>query len=351
MGDYLARAFPVLASKLPRLQLASLPTPVEQRSLHLDGSTVDVAIKRDDVTGKQYGGNKVRKLEYLLAEAARENANCVATFGTVASNHALATALYARELGYECVCFLSHQVRTPSAARALNMHLRLGTHIVRYGGKRQDRQALVQESLAPYRAYVIPPGGSNWLGAVGFVNAGLELAAQVDAREIPEPARLYVANGTMGTAAGLALGLALAGLGTIVQAIQVTESFVSSPDAMSKLLRQTALEMHGLDDSIPADLADAVRYEFRTGFLGDGYAKTNEATDRAIAIAHDELGLTLEATYTGKAMAALLSDLRGQRVAGPVMFWNTYNSRALPVGTEKPADTSGLPEEFLRYYA
>jgi D-cysteine desulfhydrase len=188
------------------------------------------------------------------------------------------------------------------------------------------------------------------LGAVGFVNAGLELAAQVEAREIPAPARLYVANGTMGTASGLALGLALAGLETAVQAVQVTESFVSSPDAMGHLVQQTALEMHKRDDSVPADLAEKVNYEFRTGFLGDGYARTNDATDRAIAIARDELGLTLEATYTGKAMAALISDAQEAGAEAPVLFWNTYNSRALPVGIERPADTGSLPEEFLRYY-
>jgi D-cysteine desulfhydrase len=350
MSDFLADGFPVLASRLPRLQLADLPTPVEQKTLHIGSIAYDIAIKRDDVTGKLYGGNKVRKLEYLFAEAQQRQSNCIATFGTVASNHALATSLYAREIGYPCICFLSHQARTPSAARALNMHLQIGTQIVRYNWTSEDREALVRDALSSYRAFLIPPGGSSPLGATGFVNAGLELAAQVQTGETVLPSRIYVANGTMGTAVGLALGLALAGLETEVHAVQVTEDMVSSPDAMQELLRQTALNLRKADKSIPADLADRARYQFRTGFLGDGYAKTNDATETAIAVARDELGIELEATYTGKAMAALLGDLHAQSVSGPVLFWNTYNSRPLAAGTTQPENVDGLPEEFLRYF-
>ncbi|MDH3590147.1 MAG: pyridoxal-phosphate dependent enzyme, partial [Gammaproteobacteria bacterium] len=285
MSDYLANAFPRLASRLPRLSLAELPTPVEGTQLRLGSRQHPIAIKRDDLTGKLYGGNKVRKLEYLLQKAAQRNAGCVATFGTVASNHALATALYAHELGYDSLCFLSHQTRTESAARALNMHLQNNTNIVHYTGGRRSRIATLREHLRQRRVFLIPPGGSNWLGAIGFVNAGLELAAQIAAGEIDEPTRLYVANGTMATAVGISLGLALAQLKTEVQAIQVTEDFISSPASMHRLLSKTATVLHRLDPSIPPDLAAQTRYEFRTGFLGDGYAKTNDATDAAIAVA------------------------------------------------------------------
>jgi D-cysteine desulfhydrase len=350
MSDYIANAFPRLASGIPRLPLAELPTPIDYRTLLLGGKTHAVAIKRDDLTGRIYGGNKVRKLEYLMHKAAHMNARCIATFGTVASNHALATALYARELGYESLCFLSHQTRTPNAARALRIHLRNHTKIVRYGGGRKNRVATLRENLRRPGIFLIPPGGSNWLGAIGFVNAGLELAAQVSAGDIDEPGRLYVANGTMATAVGLALGLALAGSGTEVHAVQVTEDFVSSPDAMRRLLTKTAFVMHQLDEAIPADLASRARYQFRSGFLGDGYAKTNAATDSAIATARDQLGLKLEATYTGKAMAALLDDLVASPSGASVMFWNTYNSRPLPAVTESSASNDELPDDFRRYF-
>jgi len=350
MSDDLANAYPRLADRLPRLSLTELPTPVDQKRLTLGSVSHDIAIKRDDLTGTLYGGNKVRKLEYLMHKAARRNATCIATFGTVASNHALATALYARELGYDALCFLSHQTKTKSAARALNLHLQNDTEIVRYGGGRRNRVATLRKHLQQRRVFLIPPGGSNWLGAVGFINAGLELASQVAAGETEEPARLYVANGTMATAVGIALGLALAQLKTEVHAIQVTEDFVSSPEAMHRLLAKTAFVLHRLDPSIPPDLATRANYCFRTGFLGDGYAKSNDATDAAIALAARDLAIELDATYTGKAMAALLQDLGEQENTGSVMFWNTYNSRPLPVSTDRPIESGNLPDSFQRYF-
>lgn len=351
MSDFLATAYPRLASRLPRLRLAELPTPIDKVTLRTASGEHEISIKRDDITGKLYGGNKVRKLEYLLHKAQERDIRHIATFGTVASNHALATTLYARSLGCECTCFLSHQTKTASAAKALNLHLQLDTHIVPYGGGRNKRVATLREHLRDRRVFLIPPGGSNWLGAVGFVDAGLELAAQIDAGDIGIPDRLYVANGTMATAVGIALGLALARLPTQVQAVQVTESFVSSPESMHRMLTKTAFALHQIDTSVPIDLADRANYRFRTGFLGEGYAKTNDATERAIAVARDGLGINLEATYTGKAMAALLQDLDENRNGrGNVLFWNTYNSRSLSADMEQPANTDKLPKAFLRYF-
>ena len=347
MSDILTEAWPQLAKQLPKIGLADLPTPVESKPLRVGSQTFEISIKRDDLTGRLYGGNKVRKLEYLLHRAHARGAERVATFGTVGSNHALATALYARTLGYECTCFLSHQATTPTIARTLRLHLANGTEIVRYGGSRTSRIETLRKHLWHRRAFLIPPGGSNWLGAVGFVAAGLELAAQIDAGKIAMPDRLYVANGTMATAVGLTLGLALAGLATEVQAVQVTEDFVSSPPAMRRLLEKTALLLNRLDPSVPPDLASRARYEFRTGYMGDGYAKSNDATDAAVALAREQLGLELETTYTGKAFSALLDDL-GKK-GGNVMFWNTYNSRPLPDPGAELVAFDGLPAAFRRY--
>lgn len=351
MSDYLATAYPLLARRLPKLELADLPTPLEAGTLVTSTGQREILLKRDDLTGKLYGGNKVRKLEYLLCRAQRKDAQRVATFGAVSSNHALATALYSKSLGLECTCFLLHQTRTHNVPRALNMHLQTGTELVPLGGNRAARVRTMREHLWRRHAWVIPIGGSSWLGAVGLINAGLELADQLESGNIEAPHRLYVANGTMGTAVGIALGLALAGLGTDVQAVQVTEDFVANPAAMQRLLAKTAALLRSHDSSIPADLAERTRLSFRAGFRGAGYAKTNAATERAVEIARDELGLTLESTYTGKAMAALLHDLDQQQLAGrSVLFWNTYNSRPLAAGYERPDDVSRLPAEFLRYF-
>ncbi len=351
MSDFIADSFPLLASKLPKVHLANLPTPVSLRPLSTSNGEVTVAIKHDDLTGDLYGGNKVRKLEYLLARALDRGAKRVATFGTVGSNHALATALYASSLNLPCSCLLMHQGPSPNCAVALNMHLRNGSEVIRFGGSRQEQVATMRQHLQGRNTWVIPAGGSNWLGALGFVNAGLELADQVTRGELPAPDHLYVANGTMGTAAGLALGLALAGLGTEVQAVRVTYEFVANRAAMRRLVEKTAKLMRRFDAAVPDDLAERTRLRFRDDFFAGGYAQTNEVTDKAVASAREQLDLSLESTYTGKAMAALLHDLGQPEFAGKsLLFWNTYNSRPLPVTDERPADTTRLPGEFLRYY-
>jgi 1-aminocyclopropane-1-carboxylate deaminase/D-cysteine desulfhydrase-like pyridoxal-dependent ACC family enzyme len=351
MSGHLEIACPKLARQLPKIDLADLPTAVVSRQLATRTGRRDIAIKCDDASGKLYGGNKVRKLEYLLYRAQLKGAQRIATFGTVASNHALATALYAKSLDFECTCLLSNQARTANAPRVLNMHLQNGTEVVRYGGARSSRIRTLRQHLWNRRIYLIPPGGSNWLGTIGFVNAGLELAAQVKAGELDEPDRIYVANGTMATAVGLALGLALAKMPAVVQAIRVTESYVSNPAAMRRLAVKTATIMNRLDPSVPIDLADRALYVLRDEFLGDGYARSNATTDRAVEIARHDLGLTLESTYTAKALAAMLHDLEQAEFATQAMlFWNTYNSRPLHAGIERPDDTAGLPVEFLRYF-
>ncbi len=353
MRDTLREALPGLAARIPRMALAELPTPVERGAFTLPGGRrFRVAIKRDDLTGRPYGGNKVRKLEFLLARARERGATRVATFGTVASNHALATAIYAEATGFICTCFLSHQSRTPKAARTLNHHLELGTELVRYGGPRPRRiQTLRRHLCGGPRTWVIPMGGSCWLGALGFVDAGLELAGQLEKDGIAEPARIYVANGTMGTTAGLALGLALAGLETEVHAVRVTHEMIANPAALARLVAKTATMLHAFDSQVPADVADRTRIVFRDGFFAGGYARSDAATDAAVALARDELGLELDTTYTGKAMAALMADARETPGAsGQWLYWNTFNSRPLPELPREPLDPERLPDEFLRYF-
>jgi len=351
MTDSIGNAFPRLAERMPKTSIANLPTPVKKYSFNLASRPVEISVKHDNLTSEKYGGNKIRKLEYLFHRAAKRNAKRVATFGTVASNHALATAIFATELNFECTCFLSHQAKTSKAPVALNMHLRNHTDIVRYGGGRANRVSTLRQHLRNRGTWVIPMGGSNWLGVMGFVNAGLELAEQVQSGLLAVPDRLYVANGTMATAAGLALGLALAEMPTEVHAIRVTHESIANRDAMQRLIAKTATLMNRFDASIPADLADRTRICFRDDFFAGGYARTNNATDRAIEFARDDLCLTLDTTYSGKAMAALLHDLEGPKLAEQsLLFWNTYNSHPLPVSADRPNNISHLPKEFLRYY-
>jgi 1-aminocyclopropane-1-carboxylate deaminase/D-cysteine desulfhydrase-like pyridoxal-dependent ACC family enzyme len=348
--NYLDAKLPGLATIAGRVQLADLPTPVRRSSIRHAGRDYEIGIKLDNLSGHEYGGNKVRKLEYLLHPRTRKRVRRIATFGTVGSNHALATAIYAKELGLNCTCFLAHQSKVATIAPALCAHVRLGTEIVRYGGNYGARLKILRDRLWNRDAWVVPAGGSSWTGTLGFVNAGLELAAQVEAAELPMPRKVYVATGTMGTAAGLALGLALGRLPVEVHAVRVSDTSICNEQVMSRLLRKTALMMRSADATVPPNLAALARVRLRHSFFAGGYAHTDDRTDAAVRFAEEQLGLKLETTYTGKAMAAMLHDLAEEPDGGECLFWNTYNSAPIMPGGNDCDDRSSIPAEFLRYF-
>jgi len=350
--DYLLARFPTLGGQLPRMRLASLPTPVREIGVQLDSGNRKLSVKCDDLTGVIYGGNKVRKLEYIFPRARDKKCGRLATFGAVGSNSALATALYARQAGFDCTCFLMHQAKTAQIPATLNMHIQNGTELVRYGGAYKNRVQTLRDHLWGRRAWVIPLGGSSWRGTVGFVAAGLELADQVAAGEIPQPDRIYVGTGTMGTAIGIALGLAIAELDTEVHAVRASVTEITNEHLMQNLTEKTVTMMRRLDDSVPADLASRTNIKLRNSFFGGGYAHTTPEAEDAIAFANEQLDIKLESTYTGKAMAALLADLREPGAESlNILFWNTYYAMPVTVPTDHPLDEKALPGEFLRYFS
>lgn len=351
MTDYLVNAFPALAGKLRKVALANLPTPAGEGVVPTAEGDRRIAIKYDNLTSTFYGGNKLRKLEYLLQLAIDKRARRVATFGSVASHHALATALYAKRVDLDCTCLLSHQVASPAVVEVLHQLLNCGAEVVRYGGDRRARIETMRQHVCGRRSWVIPLGGSSWLGTVGYVAAGLELAAQVAAGDVEPPTRIYVATGTMGSAGGLALGLALAGLDSEVQAVRVSPLEIMNRERLDRLIAKTAAMLHRLDPAVPADIHRRTRVDVRHEFFGEGYARSTPATDAAIDVARAALGLDLEATYTGKSMAALLHDAAlPQHRDATLMFWNTYNSSPLPEVPAEAVDVRKLPGEFLRYF-
>jgi D-cysteine desulfhydrase len=350
-NDYLLARFPTLGERLPRTRLASLPTPVREVSVTLDSGIRNISVKCDDLTGAIYGGNKLRKLEYIFPRAREKECRRLATFGAVGSNSALASALYARQAGFECTCFLMHQAKTAQIPATLNMHIQNGTELIRYGGPYHKRVQTLRDNLWGREAWVIPMGGSSWRGTMGFVAAGLELAEQISAGAIPQPDRIYVGTGTMGTAVGIALGLAIAGLDTEVHAVRASVTEITNDHLMNKLAEKTVSMMRRLDDSVPADLAGRTNVRLRHNFFGTGYAHSTPEAEHAIAFAKEQLDISLESTYTGKAMAALLADLKAPGAeALNILFWNTYYAMPITVPTDHPLDEKALPEEFLKYF-
>ena len=336
-------------ANLPRIDIASLPTPVSTHVIERPGGTFDIGVKHDELTSTAYGGNKVRKLEYLLRRAQDRGAERVATYGAVGSNHALATAIHASQVGLACTCFLAHQKKTPKIPYTLNMHRMLGTEIIPWHS--EDHVTLYRRFLQRQRTLVIPLGGTSVRGTIGFVNAGFELARQVRAGALAQPARIYIACGTTGSAAGLILGLAAAGLETDVHAIQVADNPFASEAKLRRLITKTESVLSRFDRGFKAP-GWQQRLVWRDDFLAGGYARVDDATLAAVDTAQQLLGLTLETTYTGKAFAALLHDLQAPAYDGDLfLYWNTCNAAPLPVAANKPDDLGNIPEEFERYYS
>ncbi len=351
----LAARFPALAARLPTVALGEWPTPLQPAERDaLPGPCAGLWLKRDDRCATPYGGNKVRKLEFLLADALLKEHDAVFTFGVAGSNHALATAIYARQVGLDALLLLTPQSNSSFVGRNLKMG--------RWARARQLHCATESEANRMARAlrlrgrdgrpppYRVPGGGSSPLGAVGFVNAALELAAQVRAGLIPEPDYLYVALGTMGTAAGLALGLAAAGLRTRLVLVRVVRADIASPERFRSLYHGAARLLHRHDPRFPLAPLDNTRIEVRHEFIGPGYARFTEEGMAALAFARQAFDIGLEGTYTGKALAALLADLRAGRLANRnVVFWNTYNGQPMPAEA-MAIDYRELPPPFHRYF-
>jgi len=345
--------YPHLVTQLPFIKLGQLPTPVSrldalQRELrpHLDDG--HLWVKRDDISAADYGGNKIRKLEFLLAEAKQQGCSSVLTFGGLGSNHALATSLNCRRLGLHCIAILTPEPATAAVRRTLLYHQLLGTQIevaTRYALAREIADE-ARKDRGPDAVYEIPFGGSSWMGATGFVNAAFELADQVATGQCPEPDVIYLGCGTAGSTAGLALGLQLAGLKSRIEAIQVTPDSIQPARLYQTLFEETAAELQRLDPAITLQGLDVAAVKVRGDQLGEGYAIPTPAAREAAELAERNEQMPVSLTYTAKALAALIADARAGLLAGKrVLFWNTYNSRPYP---PLPDDDGwkGLPESL-----
>lgn len=321
----LIERWPKLRGRIPFVSLGTWPTQVDQIEGPGGGASSPIWVKREDLSSRRFGGNKVRKLEFLLVGEPR----LVITFGGYGSHHVLATAIHANDRGHACVGVLVPQSMTAHHTAVhgrLIEHCTSVLHIDRPIDTSKELFRFAMEAVGNLSGtgglIVIPPGASSARGTLGYVAAGLELAAQVRIGACPEPRRIYVALGTGGTAAGLALGLALAGLDSEVVAVRVASRATGNRKFLFALARRSLnlLRKAGLDVDMPR-----LKVTVDNRFIGPGYARvTKEACD---AIWHGKsLGLDLETTYTGKAFAALIADRQIVPKAGPEMFIHTLGS-------------------------
>jgi D-cysteine desulfhydrase len=303
-----------------RVRLANLPTrchPLQP----------GVLVKRDDHTGSELMGNKVRKLEYLLAEAQAQNATHVITCGGEQSNHARATAFAARQLGMDSVLVLrcDDPARPPAATGNILLDRLVGAEISWITRPAwRDRNRLMEEQAervrrAGGRPYIIPEGGSNALGSWGYIRAMHELAA--DLADVPPPVTVLYACGSGGTGAGLILGAKLLNLGARgirVAGVNVCDDRAYFLDVIGRICRE-AEERWQLGTAVTPDDIDMI-----DGYVGAGYAKSRPDELATIRDLCRRTGIVLDPVYTGKAFHGMTRELaRDPQRFGTVVFLHT----------------------------
>jgi D-cysteine desulfhydrase len=337
---------------MPVVSLSSGPSPVARLGRLSDAlGGPDVWLKNDGLYGTIYGGNKPRKLEFVLADALRRKSKTVLTTGAIGTNHGLATALYGAQVGLRVGLLLTYEEPGPDTGRQLLRMAAAGADIY------YTRNHALTAAAAPYfiarywlrdrrRPYLLGPGGSSSMGALGFVNAGFELAEQIAAAELPAPRSIAIPVGTGATVAGLLAGLRLAGLDSEVIGVAVTRAPTAWPVAVTRLARNVTklVARRAGERGLARVSLDGLRISRE--WLGPGYARPSKHSAHALAMLADLENLELDPVYTAKTMSAVIGLVGQGALKGPVLYWHTNN--AIPLPDPDPAAASRLPQSLRR---
>ena len=303
----------MLLSRFPRVSLAHLPTPLElmpRLSEHLGGP--NIYVKRDDCTGLGTGGNKTRKLEFLLADAAANNADVIITQGAVQSNHARQTAAAACKMGMECELVFEKRMEHPSDPYINSGNVLLdrifGANI-RDVEKGTDMDAAMEDVAEELRGagktpYIIPGGGSNRIGALGYVDCALELMSQANSEGIVIDHVVH-ATGSAGTQAGLIVGLKASYANIPLLGIGVNAPKDVQEEKVYKLAVETAEYVGAAGVVQRADIVANCDY------VGEGYGIPTKAMNDAVMLLARLEGLLFDPVYSGKGLAGMI-DLIGK---------------------------------------
>lgn len=293
----------------PRFPLAFLPTPLVraprlERALGPDAP--EIWIKRDDMTGLAFGGNKTRKLEYLTGDALKSGATVLISEGAAQSNHARQTAAAAALAGLKCVLVLDTR-RGSALTGNLLLDRLLGADVRLVGGS-DERGTVMAEVVRELESageapYLIPTGGSVPLGALGYVRCVHELSAQIDEIGIA-PSRLYFPTGSQGTQAGLEAGAIVFDVGFEVRGVAVEATTAELRKEAVPITNETLALLGSERVVTPEEISIDDRQ------VGEGYAIPTGGGMEAIGLLARTEAIILDPVYTGKAMAGLIADVR-----------------------------------------
>jgi D-cysteine desulfhydrase family pyridoxal phosphate-dependent enzyme len=312
--------------KLARLKLAALPTPLEEAprlTAALGGARI--LIKRDDLTGLAFGGNKTRKLEYLIADAAARGADVVLTVGAAQSNHCRQTAAAARKAGLRAILVLGRSEHNELQGNLLlDALLDADVRLVDGNAAAAMEQVAEEERRRGARPYLIPGGGSNGLGSLGYAQCVLELQTQLLDRGAGVD-YLYLSSGSGGTQGGLVLGAKMFSAGYRIVGV--------SPGGRAEGVRAASLRAATEGArllGLPIELSET-DFVVHDEYVGPGYAVPTEASNEAIRLFAQTEGLIIDPVYTAKAAAGLIDHVRSRRIPADatVVFLHTGGTPAL----------------------
>jgi D-cysteine desulfhydrase len=353
---YLFQKFPGLKGRLPWMPLGDFPTPVQRIDrLGAELKCRELYLKRDDLSAADYGGNKVRKLEFTLADVKARGRKLVITLGAVGSNHVLATTVHGGKAGLQTVgVFMPQPVQEYLRRNILCNHAQGCT--LEYAAS--DTGAILRLPAiylrhwrrTGERPYLLWFGGSSTLGVLGYVEAALEIAEQVRAGAMPEPEFIFVPVGSGGTLAGLLLGLKLAGLESTAVGVRVYDRTFANERMVAFLANRALRLLRKADPAVPPAEISAREIVMLHDYFGSGYARFTRKGEEAVARMKALEGIALDGAYSGKAMAAFIDFMSvPARRERPALFIDTYNSRPLePLGAGSGCEC--LPSELQKYF-
>jgi 1-aminocyclopropane-1-carboxylate deaminase/D-cysteine desulfhydrase-like pyridoxal-dependent ACC family enzyme len=340
--------------QMPWQSLGDFPTPV--RRLENLGKRLgyqNIWMKEDGKSSNYYGGNKVRKLEFVLPDAVHKKKKTIMTYGGIGTNHGLATTIHGNRLGLKTLLLLVDQPLSTHVQEHLLLFQHFGAELC-YA---QNRTGAVLKSiwyfLSKRHLYYLPTGGSSPRGSLGFVAAAFELKRQIDAGLLPQPKYIFVALGSRGTMAGLLLGAKLAGLNSIIAGVRVTNLWSANEKTVASLANKTADLMRKYDEKVPLTRFSSADTHVLHDFFGEGYGAPTPEGREAVEIMQQTEATNLDLTYTAKAFAALLHFVRTEKGHEdvPILFWNTYNSVDLTPIIKEDHDYRKLPEPFHKFFS
>lgn len=341
--------YPTLKDHIPFTSLGEYPSRVERLEKLSEHVGAEIWIKRDDIASSIYGGNKCRMMEFIIPDAKEKGRKSLLSWGALGSNQVVSSVIFGAHEGYTDITavygtqpYHAYVRRNFLISTSLGVDQHLATsdalHIAKLSW------LYLKKLVSGKKPYLIPLVGSKPISVLSYVDAALELKRQIDDKEAPAPDEIFVTVGTGGTAAGLILGsLIYPAIGKVVGVRVIEESFVNRPIVAWEINRtRRFMKRLGADPSIPRVHPDDIEM---LDYMGPAYAEPTPEALEAIELLEHLEGVTLDVTYTGKTMAALL-DRAKEKPDGRYLFWHTLNTVDISSMTDNLPDPCDTPECF-----